>query len=310
MKAVRIHQHGGVDEFRYEDAPNPVPGPDEVLISVRAAGVNPADHKHRSGIFKDFVQYNFPLIIGYDVAGEVIAIGDNVTELSVGSRVFAMLNPVVSGGYGELVTTAASNCGIIPDGMDFDLAAAIPCPALTGTQFVEERLKPKAGDLILVTGATGMVARFAVRAAKDAGARVVAAVRSDYADEARALGADFVVMLGEESWNGERFDAVIDTVGGDVATDIASKAKAGAPILTAATTPLDAARLPSLPEFISVHPDGCRLGRLGAEVQKGVVPVEIRERLPFSQAAKAHSMIESGGVRGKIVLIPDRYFRE
>jgi NADPH:quinone reductase-like Zn-dependent oxidoreductase len=267
--------------------------------------VNPADHKHRSGLFKDFVPYRFPHTIGYDVAGTIEALGEGVGMPAVGTRVFALLDPMTAGGYAEYVTTAASGCAALPDGLDVETAAGMPCPALTGTQMVEECLRPAAGDTVLVTGATGMVGRFAVRAAKAAGARVIAAVRPAYADEARALGADAVVALDGRAWDGDPFDGVIDTVGGEASTALAANTKPGKRILTAATDPLDATRLPVLPEFIAVHPDGARLARLGEDVAAGAVAVPIAARLPLAEAGRAQAMLEAGGVRGKILLIVD-----
>lgn len=304
MKAIRIHGHGGPEALIYEEAPRPTPGPGEVLVKVEAAGVNPADHKHRDGMFKDFVKYEFPKILGYDVAGAIAAVGDGVTGLQPGTRVLALLDPLRAGGYAEYVVTDAGFCARMPDGMDYPTAVAIPCPGLTGVQFVEDVLQPKPGDRVLVTGATGMVGRFAMMAAKAAGATVIAGVRAQYADAARAMGADEIAVLDGTPYSGAPFDGVIDTVGGEVATALAAGARSGARILTAATTPLDPARLPTPPEFIAVHPDGARLEALAASVAAGKVDVEIVETLPLREAAKAQQMMEAGGVRGKIVLVP------
>jgi len=305
MKAMRIHGHGGPEVLRYEEADTPAPGPGQVLIRVAAAGVNPADHKHRSGMFRDFLPYRFPHTIGYDVAGTIEALGEGVRAPAVGTRVFALLDPMTAGGYAEYVVTAASGCARLPDDLDFATAAGMPCSALTGTQMVEEHLRPASGDTILVTGATGMVGRFAVRAAKAAGVRVVAAVRPAYAEEAHALGADAVVALDGGKWGGEPFDGVIDTVGGAAASALAASTRGGKRILTAATDPLDAATLPAQPEFVAVHPDGTRLERLGADVASRAIAVPISARLPLAEAGKAQAMLEAGGVRGKIVLIVD-----
>ncbi|GAC1589857.1 MAG: NADP-dependent oxidoreductase [Sphingomicrobium sp.] len=305
MKAIRIHGHGSPEVLRYENAEMPEPGPGEVLIRVAAAGVNPADHKHRDGMFKDFLPYRFPHTLGYDVAGIVAALGAGVEMPPVGARVFALLDPTKAGGYAEFVVTAASGCALIPDGMEFATAAGMPCPALTGTQMVEEYLCPASGDTVLITGATGMVGRFALSAAKAAGACVVAAVRPAYADEARALGADTVIALDGGAWSGTPFDGVIDTVGGAFATTLVAHIRPGARILTAATDPLDADRLTVAPEFIAVHPDGARLERLGANVASGAIEVPIVARLPLADAGRAQSMLETGGLRGKIVLMID-----
>lgn len=304
MKAVRIHGHGGAEVLCYEDTEVPVPASGEVLIRVAAAGVNPADHKHRAGMFKDFVPYRFPHILGYDIAGTVAALGKGVESPAMGTRVSALLDPMMAGGYAEFVVTAAAGCASLPDNIDFATAAAMPCPALTGTQMVEQmRLSP--GDTVLVTGATGMVGRFALFAAKAAGARTVAAVRPAYMEEARALGADAAVALDGLGWQGMAFDGVIDTVGGAAATALAARLKPGARILTVATAPLDLSRLSVEPEFVAVYPDGARLARLVAEVASGAIAVPIAARLQLADAGRAQAMLEAGGVRGKVVLIVD-----
>lgn len=302
MKTVRIHEHGSPEVLRHEDAERPEPGAGQILIRVRAAGVNPADHKHRSGMFKDFVPYVFPLTLGYDVAGTVEALGNGVDGPPLGTGVFAMLDPMIAGGYAQYVLTDAASVAEIPSCMDFETAAAMPCPALTGTQMVEEYLKPATGNLVLVTGATGMVGRFAVRALLAASARVVAAVRPAYAEDARKAGAHVVVPLDESPWTGEPFDGVIDTVGGPGATVLAAATQQGGRILTVATDPLDISKLPNPPEFVSVHPDGARLSQLGQDVLSGQVSVPIKARFPLAEAAKAHEAVEAGGLSGKIVL--------
>jgi len=315
MKAVRIHGHGGPEALVWEDAPRPVPGPGEILVRVAAAGVNPADYKHRNGMFRDFVPYVFPKILGYDVAGTVEAHGRDAGGPEIegpdsgrpapGTRVFAMLDPLTAGGYAQYVAVPAHFCAVIPEGMDFATAAALPCPALTGTQMVEEILRPAMGETVLVTGATGMVGRFAILAVRNAGARAIAAVRPAYADEARVLGADGVAALGGPAWDGPPFDGMIDTVGGRAASALASAVKSGGRILCAATDPLDPALLPVVPEFIAVHPDGSGLGRIAAAVMAGKVDVPIVARIAMAEAQRAHEAIEGGSVRGKIVLMAD-----
>jgi len=173
MKAVRIHGHGGPEALVWEDAPRPVPGPGEILVRVAAAGVNPADYKHRNGMFRDFVPYVFPKILGYDVAGTVEAHGRDAGGPEIegpdsgrpapGTRVFAMLDPLTAGGYAQYVAVPAHFCAVIPEGMDFATAAALPCPALTGTQMVEEILRPAMGETVLVTGATGLSGSIVVK---------------------------------------------------------------------------------------------------------------------------------------------------
>lgn len=305
MKAVQIHGHGGSDALVYADADNPQITAGDVLIRVAAIGVNPADHKHRSGMFKDFVPYSFPYVGGYDVAGTIEAVGSEVTGFRPGDRVFSLLDPMKAGGYAELAATTAAGCAIMPDNLDFETAAAIPCSGLTGVQLVEDALHTRAGDTVVITGATGMVGRFALHAAKAAGAFVVAAVRDSYAELAHQMGADAVIVLGTETWSGKPFDGAIDTVGGSIATFVVAQVKADGKIITTATDPLDVSRLSSQPLFVAVHPDGARLRRLGAAVARGEIAVPITARYPLAEAAQAQRVIEAGGNQGKIILLPN-----
>jgi NADPH2:quinone reductase len=304
MRAIVFDQYGGPEVLRLAEMPEPVAGAEQVLIRIAAAAVNPADYKWRDGMFKDFVPIAFPHILGYDVAGTVIAVGSNVSSFSVGDRVAAMLNPMTKGGYAEKVAVDAASVANIPAGLDFPTAAAIPCAGLTGTQMIEEFINVKAGETVLITGATGSVGRFALAAALRRGARVIAAVRARQAAEARARGAADVVVLGEEDWQGAAFDHVCDTVGGDAVAALCRHVKPGGLIRTAATTPINPQGLPSEPQFVAVHPDGPGLQSLAAEVAAGRLPVKIAHRLPLARAAEAQRMVEAGGLEGKVVLEP------
>lgn len=304
MRAIVFDQYGAPEVLHLAEVADPVAGPGQVLVRIAAAAVNPADHKWRDGMFKDFVPITFPHILGYDVAGTVIAVGSDTQGFSVGDRVVAMLNPMTKGGYAEQVAIDASSVAKIPGNLDFPTAAAIPCAGLTGTQMIDEFINVQAGDTVLITGATGSVGHFALAAALRRGARVVAAVRARHVAQARAYGAAEVVVLGEQDWNGAPFDHVCDTVGGDAVAALCRHVKPGGLIRTAATTPINPQGLPSEPQFVAVHPDGPGLQLLAAEVAAGRLPVKIAHRLPLVRAAEAQRMVEAGGLDGKVVLEP------
>ncbi len=188
--------------------------------------------------------------------------------------------------------------------MDFAQAAALPCAALTGSELVEEGIQPKPGQTVLITGATGSVGRFAVKAAKDLGANVVAAVRPSYFDEARKLGADEVIALGSSPPTGMSFDHIADTVGGADVAKLALSIKAGGLLLTVGTVPIPSEGLAVTPTFFGYHPDGARLSRIVADVAGGAVLVPVVKRLPLARAAEAHMFMAAGGVGGKVILEP------
>ena len=304
MRAIIFNQYGGPEVLQLAEVPDPVAGAGQVLVRIAAAAVNPADYKWRDGMFKDFVPITFPHILGYDVAGTVLALGSDVSGFAAGDRVAAMVNAVTKGGYAEIVAIDASSLAKIPANLDFATAAAIPCAGLTGTQLVEEFVNVKAGETVLITGATGAVGHFALCAALARGARVVAAVRAKHAAQARTYGAAEVIVLGEQDWNGATFDHVIDTVGGDAVAALCRHVKPGGLIRTAATTPINPEGLPSEPQFVGVHPDGSRLQSLAEAVAAGRIPVTIARRLPLTSAAEAQKLVEAGGLSGKVILEP------
>ena len=304
MRAVVFDQYGGPEGLHVADVAEPVAGPGQMVIQVAAAAVNPADYKWRSGMFASLVPIQLPHVLGYDVAGTVLEVGEGVTGFNVGDRVAAMLNPITKGGYAVRAVVDAAASARIPDGLEDAVAASVPCAALTGVQAIEETIHPEAGETILITGATGAVGHAAMLAAIRSGCRVLAAVRRSYSDEARTLGAADVVALGEEGWSGAPFDHVFDTVGGAEVKELCRHLKPGGRLITAATTPIDPTGLPATPEFFAVRPDGVRLRSILDDVAAGKLTVRVAQRLPLEQAAEAHRKVEAGGLNGKIVLIP------
>lgn len=304
MRAVVFDQYGGPEVLRFTEVADAEAGSGQVLIQIAAAAVNPADHKWRSGMFAEMIPIDLPHIVGYDVAGTVIGIGDDVRGFAEGDRVAALLDAVRKGGYAERVAVDASSVAKIPESLDFARAAAVPCAGLTGVQMVEEVIKPSAGQTVLVTGATGAVGLVGMLTAISRGAHVIAAVRARYTEAALAQGAAQAIALGEQAWEGEPFDHVLDTVGGDAVASLCRHLRPGGQICTAATTPIDPSELTTQPQFIGVHPDGPRLQSLLQDVAAGRIPVTIAKRLPLSEAAQAQSLVEAGGLNGKIILEP------
>jgi len=300
MKAVMIDAYGGPEKLRIGACGKPVRSDGEILIRVAAVGVNPADGKWRAGMFAGFLPLSFPHITGYDVAGTVEA-GDGFAP---DSRVVAILPPLRQGGYAEWVAAPIENVAPIPETLDFAAAAAIPTPGLTGVQLIEEQLDVQLGHRVLVTGATGAVGRFAMFAAKARGATVIAAVRAAQREAARALGADTVLTLGAEDWDGLTFDRVADTVGGAQVARLCRHVAADGVIRTAATTPIPSEGLPVEPAGFAVHADAGRLAALAAAVAAGEIAVLIAHILPLDEAQQAHRLLEAGGVGGKIILRP------
>jgi NADPH2:quinone reductase len=299
MRAMTYRTYGGPEVLEMVELPTPEPKQDEVLIAVRAAAVNPADGKWRSGMFRDIAPVPLPHIPGYDVAGIV----EKGAGFAKGSRVVAMLDPLAKGGYAEYVCISATHVATIPDNMTFETAAAIPTAGLTGMQVVDKMLNVQAGQRVLVTGTVGALGSAAVYAALQRGARVIAAVRESQAAAARTRGASEVAVLGR-SWMGEPFDWIIDSLGGSDVASLARHLKAGGRIAALSTTPIPPEGLPVTPEFYPVRPDGGDLSRLVKAVASGALPITVARVLPLTAAAEAQAAVAAGGIGGKIILKP------
>lgn len=303
MRVIQFADYGAPGVLHEADHEIPPPSKGAVRIRVAAAGVNPADHKWRGGMFRGVVPVLLPHVLGYDVAGTIDAVGPDVSGLMVGDEVFAMLDPVTKGGYAEFAIAGADQVARLPAGLAFETAAALPTPALAGYQLIRDHIRPRTGETVLVTGAAGAAGRFAIRAALDMGARVVAAVRASQQALARDLGAAEVLVLGHGETEAPHFDHVADLVGGDAVAALCRRLPAAARIVTMATTPIDPRGLACLPKFAAVKPDGAMLAALGRMVASGRVTVDPPCVMGLTDAALAHERLEAGDSR-KIVLRP------
>jgi NADPH:quinone reductase-like Zn-dependent oxidoreductase len=301
MKAVQMLGYGGVDQLRYEDVPAPKPGADEVLVKVGATSVNPIDWKIRRGDLKDRMPLRFPVILGRDVAGEVVETGSNVTNLKLGQRVMGLVNR----SYAEFLTAGSDVLTTIPDALDDKQAGSLPLVTTTGAQLVDH-VNPGRGDTILVTGAYGNVGRTAVYEAKQRGARVIAAVLSAQKDDARSLGADQIVATDrdDEIASLPTLDAIADTVGGHLIGKLIPKLKQGGVLGSVLGKPKAAEGRDIRVEAVLSHPDPALLHRLAEAVRGGALVIPIARQFNLSEAGEAQTLSERGSIKGKIVLVP------
>src|ERR1700728_3957184 len=224
MKAVVVHQYGGPDVLKFEEYPDPVAGPGEVLVRVAATSVNPIDYKRRAGLTKDFNPINFPGLMGVDIAGTVVTVGPGVEGFARGDQVLAMAADT----YAELCVVKAAILAKVPKGLDLIQAAALPLVTTTGNQLISAT-GIKAGQTVMVVGAVGNVGRSAVFTAKERGATVIAGVLKRQMDGAKTVGADQVIATDDDTAiaNLSPLDAVADTVGGRTAEKLIAKIKPG-----------------------------------------------------------------------------------
>ncbi|MFL6236461.1 MAG: NADP-dependent oxidoreductase [Thermoanaerobaculia bacterium] len=174
MKAAVIDAYGGSDRLQVREVPEPgEPGPGQIRLRVRAASVNPIDWKMRRGGLRFVMPAKFPLVLGYDVAGEVDAIGPEVTRFQVGDAVFGLVDPRSPGGaYAEMALARESSLAALPQSLSFEETAALPVAGLTALQALRDKGELVAGETVVVNGASGGVGHLAVQIAHTVGAQV------------------------------------------------------------------------------------------------------------------------------------------
>jgi NADPH:quinone reductase-like Zn-dependent oxidoreductase len=297
MQAVVLRQTGDPDVLRLEEAERPEPGDGQVLIRVRAAAVNPIDWKYRRGL----IPKQLPAVLGNDVSGTVeVSRAEGFAE---GDEVFGIAG---SGGYAEFATAPVGMIAKKPAGVSDEQAAAIPVGGLTAWQALFDRAGLKRGQTALIAGAAGGVGHFAVQFAKHAGARAIGTGSSRNREFVLGLGADEYVDYTQQDV-GESVsdvDVAFDTVGGETTQSLIPAVREGGALITiAGAPPVEAAAERGVrAELLSMSPSSGQLARIAELVAAGEVHVEIAETLPLAEVQRAHTLIESGHTRGKIIL--------
>jgi NADPH:quinone reductase-like Zn-dependent oxidoreductase len=303
MKAAFFMKNGGPEVMQYGEVPDPVAGPGQVLVDVHAASVNGADWKVRSGHYAPIT--TFPYIPGRDFSGVVSTLGSGVTDLKVGDRVFGVVEVTGEACYAEKVAIKSAIAAHKPDSLSHVEAAALALIGLTALVSIEDTLKLKSGETILIQGGAGGVAGFAVQLAKHIGARVVTTASAANHDYLRKLGADQVIDYTRQDFTKlvSGCDAVFDTVGGDVVDRSFAVLRPGgraAFIGSGPTAPVSPRN-----DVVSLRPkvgrDRAHLERIVALVAGGAVRVPEIKVYPLSEAAAAHRVSEGRHLRGKLV---------
>ncbi len=306
MKAVRLHEYGGPEVLVYEDAPRPEPGPGEVLIRIHAAGINPLDYKVRAGLVKNWLEHQLPLIPGWDVSGVIETAANGASGFEVGGEVYALLDFKRDGTYAEYVCAPARIVARKPASLDHMNAAAVPLAGLAAWQSLFDLADLSAGQTVLVHGAAGGVGHYAVQFAKWKGARVIGTAAAPDHDFVRGLGADEVI-----DYQAVRFedavrdaDVVFDPVGGDTQERSWQVLRKGGILVSTQniSSTETAARLDVRGEGLMVKPDSTELTAIAELIDEGRVKPAVTKVFPLEEAAKAHALLESGEVHGKIVL--------
>ena len=304
MRAVVVTALGGPGVLEVVEQPDPVPAPGEVLVRVRAACVHPADIAARVGQIPGG-PVPPPFLPGWDIAGEVVAVGDDVTGLRVGDLVAGMIPWFLTrgsvGGYAELVAADAEWLVPVPAGLDLIVAATVPLNALTARRALDI-MALSVPTTVLVTGASGAVGGFAAQLAVRAGHTVYASATYDDEEWVRSLGVDTVIPRSADLTSAGPAPAVLDAVPvGEPAG--AAVAPGGVLVSTRPTPRVDPARQVRQ-EVVLVQVDRPALGQLIEAVAQGRLRTRVAATVPLEDAAEAHRRFEAGHLRGKIVLVP------
>jgi NADPH:quinone reductase-like Zn-dependent oxidoreductase len=299
MRAVVFSRYGDENVLELTERPEPTPADGDVLVEVKAAGVNPVDWKHREGAVRN--DRSFPLGMGWDVAGVVRSTVPGGP--AVGEAVYGMLPLPYGGAYQELCVLPASAVAPKPARLSYAEAAAVPLAALTAWQALETA-GAAAGRRVLVHAGAGGVGHFAVQFARHLGAHVTATASARNLEFLRRLGVDEPVdRTTADLAAGEPFDVVLDTVGGPVQHASWRLLRPGGTLVTLPEPVDEAHRLPRVTAHrIIVTPDGEALRRIGGLIDSGALHVEVQAVLPLQKAAEAQRLSRAGRVRGKLVL--------
>jgi NADPH:quinone reductase-like Zn-dependent oxidoreductase len=308
MKAVQFHEVGGPEVLQYGETEQPVPTAGHVRLRVAASAYNAADNGMRAGFLP--IPIELPHVPGYDVSGIVDAIGDDVTELTLGDQVIGFLPMERNGGAAEYVIAPADAVVAAPTSIPLADAAALPSVALTAWQALFDDGNLQAGQRVLIVGAGGVVGKYAIQLGKRAGVHVIATASPRSTDAVRAAGADQVidhtktdvleaidgqvdVLLNLAPIDPEQFAAYVAVVrnGGIVVSTTAFMA-----------TPSDEDR-GVLAATVFVHPNLDRLTKLVSLVDDGALTVEVTRRIPLSELPALHAEGAAGRIAGKVIVL-------
>lgn len=331
MRAYVLERYGAAECARLATAPIPRPGDGEVLVEVRAAGLNPVDYKIRSGLLRPITRFPLPVVLGNELAGVVTECGSAVRNFAVGDRVCARVAKDRLGAFAEFATIDATYVARLPAAIGFEHAAALPLAGLTALQCLRDEIAIAQGERLLIAGGAGGVGSFAIPLAKHFGAEVWTTASSAGDELVRRLGADHVIDYRSawESGYARHFDAVLDLVGGKGLEALFATLEPGRTLVSVGGTPepqtarkdlgrgaglaflfwLASARLRAAARrhgvgyrYLFMHPSGADLGGLLDLVAGGVLPVTLDRVFDFAEIHSAMAYLEQGRAKGKIVV--------
>jgi NADPH:quinone reductase-like Zn-dependent oxidoreductase len=330
MRALVFKRYGRPDQVAFADIPRPVPRPNEILVQVHAAGLNPIDNMIPKGTFKPILRFQLPATLGSDLAGVVVEVGSRVTRFKPGDAVFASIFDLGSGALAEFALVPESAAALKPANLDFVQAASIPMVGLTSWQALKERAHLKSGQKVFIPAGAGGIGTFAIQLAKYLGAQVGTTTSTGNVDLVRSLGADEVIDYKKQQFEDvlRDYDAVLGTVRGAALEKSLRILKPRSKVVSLVGPP-DAAfarargmkffmvflfgllsrkiirhakKRGAAYSFLFVHPDGGQLGEIGELLNSGRIQPVIDKIFSFDQAKAALAYLEQGRAKGKVVV--------
>jgi NADPH:quinone reductase-like Zn-dependent oxidoreductase len=312
MRAVILNRYGSANELMLGEIPRPTCGNDQVLVQVHAAGVNPIDWRIRNGLLRMVLPARFPLVLGFDIAGQIVETGPNasVRGWNVGDEVVCFLDNRHGGGYAEYAAAGVDVLARKPAAISYEEAAGVPLAASTALQALRDRAQLQAGQDLLINGASGGVGTFAVQLGKAMGAAVTGVCSGDNLDYVRQLGADRVIDYRREDFTSMQrvYDVIFDAAAkssywqsrrvlkprGCFVTTVPSASSVFFRVVTA----LAGRRC----RHVLVQPRGEDLRLIVQMIDEGKIRPEVQQAYSLAEASTAHEVSEAGHVRGKLVL--------
>ena len=330
MKAYIVDRYRKNEPLRYGDVPEPVPGQDDVLVEVHAAGLNPLDGKIRDGAFKAILPYRPPFILGHDVAGIVIGVGANVRRFKLGDAVYARPRDGRIGAFAERIAIDQADVALKPGTIGMEEAASIPLTGLTAWQALVERAGLEQGQKVLIHAGSGGVGTAAIQLAKHLGATVATTTSTANADLVKRLGADIVIDYRNQEFDKllSGYDVVLNSLDSTTLRKSLDVLKPGGKLISISGPPdpdfareqglswalRQVMRLLSLGirrkaaargvhySFLFMRANGNQLGQIATLIDKGIIRPVVERIFPFDDTNEALALVETGRAKGKVVV--------
>lgn len=311
MKTMQLTQYGKVAVgVQAQDVAKPVAAADEIVIKVAASSINPVDWKVASGALQEVLPLTLPITLGWDVAGEVVEVGEQVTQFVIGDRVYGMPEIGKHGAFAEYVAVRAVEMAAAPNSIPLAQAAAYPLAAQTAWQALFKAGLLNPGQRVLIHAGAGGVGHLAIQFAKAKGAYVITTTSAKNADFVKQLGADEVIDYRNQDFSqvleANSVDLVFDTLGGEVQQASMALLKPQGRLVTLVGIDPAAEALATTKqvhvEFMFVQSAPADLKAIAQLVDSGTVQVTVAQTFPLADVPQALALSEAGRVRGKLVI--------